>query len=191
MDEIRELLKHPENCFIDGQHPAMEDPEHWCVGPVIRTRDSSLMEESNADALDKALHEHPEWEEDWETHTFNHWAVGWVEHLSFRVLDAESKPTAVYEFLKEWFDALEDYPLADEEDLSQREYDAALDNIGFEGRRHLREGVEDGWEDRVYQWLAQHRPGEVEDRDGNGPYPSEESVEEALKALDLAEKEEE
>lgn len=191
MDEIRELLKHPENCFIDGDHPAMKDPEHWCVGPVIVHRDSDIMSNVNYIRLIEALDENKEIEGDWETHVFNHWAVGWVKHLSFRVLDENGEPSKAYRFISEWFDALEDYPCADDELLSQMEYDAAIEAIESEGRRWLKEGAPEGWPGEVWTWLSENEQGELENRDGNGAYPSEESVRNALRSLGIHEEEEE
>jgi hypothetical protein len=33
--EVRELLQRPRDCFINSAHPAMEDPEHWCVEALL------------------------------------------------------------------------------------------------------------------------------------------------------------
>ena len=187
--EVRELLQRPRDCFINSAHPAMEDPEHWCVGPVVLTRDSHLLDQANYQSLVAELEEHPEWEEEWQLHSFSHWAVGWVEHLSFRVLTEEGKPTAMFQFVKKWFEALSEYPSADDELYSKLEYEACLEAIESEGRRWIRDGVEEGWPETVWRWLDKNDPGELENRDGNGAYPDGDKVREALRALELHEPE--
>lgn len=108
----------------------------WSLGPVYRTRDSNLREESNADALDKALEEAVEMglfsDDDYYTTSCNHWAVGWVDHLSFRAIMSEEtrKPTVIFMWLTRWFNALEDYPVADDEDFSRREWEYAEEVLG-------------------------------------------------------------
>lgn len=41
----------------------------------------------------------------------------------------------------------------------------------------------EGWVWSVYDWLSENRSGEVENRDDQGGYPSEESLREAFEAL--------
>ena len=191
--DIDELLKRPRDCFINSAHPAMEDPGHWCVGPVILTRDSGLRERANATSLKAHLKSTPGIQGSWEIHTFNHWAVGWVEHLSFKVLKKGpgKKTTKVYEVIKDWFDGLSDYPVADEELLSQMKYDAAIEAIISQGSRWLKEPIPEEWASEVWTWLWNNDPSELEDPDGNGAYPSVESVREALRSLGIHEEEEE
>ena len=189
-DEIKRLLTLPRDCYIDADHQAMKDPEHWCVGPTVLTRDSDLMSNVNYIRLVEALEEHGEWKEDWEIHVFNHWAVGWVKHLAFRVLDEKGEPTPLFHFVKKWFSDLEDYPCADDELLSEMEYDAAIEVIISHGSRWLKEPIPEEWASEVFTWLWQNDQSQLEDRDGNGPYPSEESVREAMRSLGLHEEEE-
>lgn len=181
--EIKDLLTPPKDCYVSEAHPASEDPTHWCVGPVIRARDSRLLEESNASALERALEEREDLKDLWETHRFSHWAVGWVEHLSFRVLDENEAPSAVFHFLKEWNKKLESYGVADDDDLLKRECEAALEAITAVGSRHTKTGSPQDWPDSVYSWLCDNEPFELEDRDGQGPSPSEDGVIRALFAL--------
>lgn len=187
---VAKLLELPRDCFIDPEHPAMEFPEHWCVGPVVLTRDSTLMENTNYIRLVECLDDNKEIEGDWEIHRFSHWAVGWVKHLSFRVLDEKGAPTEVYRVVKEWFDGLQDYPCADDELLSEMEYDAAIEAIISQGSRWLKEPIRDEWASEVWRWLWENAQAELEDRDGNGASPSEEIVREALRSLGLHEEEE-
>jgi len=50
----------------------------------------------------------------------SHWAVGWVEWIAIHESDVESLERA-----KDMIDSLNDYPALDEDDWSQREWDAA------------------------------------------------------------------
>src|SRR5262249_15574358 len=150
----------------------------------IRTRDSGLVEQSNADALIRHLESDPTLAVDWDITTANHWAVGWVEHLSFRAIDERSVPTRVFRVLKDWFRRLDEYPIADEDDFSRREYEATLDAIEEAGGRLIDSSVAPiDWPGECYSWLADHRPGAIESRDGNGGYPSTEEMVACLSAL--------
>ncbi len=181
--EIRELLQTPANCGVSADHPHAKDPEHWCVGPVVKHRDSDLLTNVNYTKLVEALEDRKDLEGQWEIHRFSHWAVGWVDHLSFRVLDEDGKPSAAFHFVKKWNDDLENYPCADDDLLSEMEYDVAIEAIEREGSRWIKDDAKEGWASEVYGWLSDHDPGEVENRDGSGAYPSTSSVREALRSL--------
>ena len=187
---VAQLLEHPRDCFIDSDHPAMKDPGHWCVGPVVFTRDSNLVENTNYIRLVEALDDCDDIKGDWEIHESSDWAVGWVKHLSFRVLDEKGAPTEAYRFVKKWSESLEDYPCADEELLSQMEYDAAIEAIEQQGARWLKDPSNEEWAASVWKWIWDNAPREL-DHDGNGAYPSEEIVREAMKKLGIHEPEEE
>ena len=190
-ERAHELLRREDGVAVFPGHPAHDDPEHWAIGPIIETRDSSLIEKTNARALEAALRARPEFEDEWEVHRFGHWAVGWVHHLSLRVLDDAGAPTPVLRFLVEWERKLDGYPVADEEALCEAEYEAAIESIEQSGRRVLRDGAPEDWASEVYRWLGDHEPGQLDDHDGQGPSPSDESVERALVELGFAEDEDE
>jgi hypothetical protein len=83
-----------------------------------RHRDSDLLTESNFDAALKALGGESE------TVVVNrcsHWAVGWVE--SIMIHESDSKALAIADELAA---ALSDYPVLDEDDFSNREFEAVL-----------------------------------------------------------------
>jgi hypothetical protein len=183
--EIRDALKRPSD-FGLSSHAEHYDEMFvtWSLGPVIRHRDSNLLQESNADALEAHLKEDPTLEDEWTITSCNHWAVGWVDHLSFHAVEEDGKtPTRMFRVLRAWFDALEDYPVADESDLSRREYEATLENVENVGRRFLKDGVPETWVGEVYDWLSKNEPREVEDRDGLGGYPNDKPMKAALKKL--------
>lgn len=175
------FLKHPVDCLVSNDHPASMDPEHWCVGPAIRSRDSQLVDEVNADALEAAIHERGDLE--CSVHRFSHWCVGWVEHLSFRVLGDDGKPTPTYYFIKEWFNRLEDEYIADEDELLAREYEAALEAIRDGGWHFVRADAPDDWPEKVYEWLAENIPESLDNADGHGASPGETGLAKAIKDL--------
>lgn len=194
-EDICELLREPDNFSAGADNPIAKDPEHWCLGPVIRTRDSGLLEQSNAAALVKALEALPKFAGEWSLEEATHWGCGWVEHLSFRLLDDNGNPTAIYAWLAEWFTRLlEDYPVADDDDYSRREFEATLENIRYAGNfmtRLLDVALPDNWEREVYNWLWENAQESVESRDDRGGYPSREKVVEAMRELGMIPEEEE
>lgn len=189
---IQNLLRRPSDVgFHDSDHPACSDPTHWSLGPVIRSRDSSLLEQSNAAALVANLEQHPELADDWQETRCGHWAVGWLDHLSLRVLDAAGQETVVFQLVRAWFDALADYPIADEEDFSRREDEALHDSVRQSGQRHVRDDVGDEWVGAVVVYLGDHDPRQLESRGPEGPSPDDDAVLDALRELDLVEREDE
>lgn len=113
-EEIRKALSRPSDFGYFGEKDdGMFDT--WALGPVIVHRDSDALARSNAEALRRYLATLPELDEDWRITGASHWAVGHVDHLSYRVIDAEGKPTRMAKIVKAWFKALDDYPVADED----------------------------------------------------------------------------
>lgn len=91
-----------------------DDRQDWIVAPCARTRDSGHLDESNFDACLKLLGGESDTAE---VHRFNHWGPGWFEII----LVSPSRADDV-ERIK---DKLENYPVLDDEDFSDREYEAA------------------------------------------------------------------
>jgi len=145
-------------------------------------RDSGLLEQSNYKTIKGDLEER--FPKDVSDERFNHWAVGWVDHLLVRMLDKKGKVTKAGIAALEWQERLEGYPVADEEDYSRRELEATFENIKFEG------GLDDETAQKVYDWLSEHESRELESSDDQGAYPSGESIERAMKGLGLMELEE-
>jgi hypothetical protein len=179
--EIEEALKEQANFGYSGDRDLFGT---WALGPIIRTRDSDLLEESNANALIRHLEGDPTLVEDWEVTGANHWAVGWVDHLSFRAIDENGAATRIFRVLKDWFRRLDEYPIADDDDFALREYEAALDAIEEVGGRLIDSSVaQPEWPSECYEWLAENRPRAIESRDGHGAYPSTEDLVTCLSAL--------
>jgi hypothetical protein len=100
------------------RHIYLADREDWLVAPVSRTRDSDTLAESNfavvlADLGDEG--------DNVESHRFGHWGPGWYEIILVRPGTPEASRA-------EWWEGrLDGYPVANEEDWSDREYDAATE----------------------------------------------------------------
>ena len=163
-------------------HDEPEDSENWCIVHT-NNRDSGLLNQSNAAAIANILEPHIlAEEEDVRPMRCAHWGCGWVDGYALRVY-RNGEITAAFTAWCEIVEALEDYPVLDEEDHSLREYEAALETIGDVGGRYLADGAPDDWREGVYSWLWDHDQRELDNRDGTGAYPSEESVQNALAAL--------
>jgi len=152
-----------------------EDSEKWMLH-TISHRDSTLLEESNADAIEKAM---KEFDDDCHIEKHNHWAVGYVNTLVIRVYAKRGKKKITKAFRKfcEIQDALQDYAVLDETDYSNRQYEAAIQNIKSEG------GIEEAEAKAVFSWLWDNDQSEVEDTDDLGAYPSSDAIQAALDAI--------
>jgi hypothetical protein len=99
----------------------LPDRQDWIVGPCMLTRDSGPMSQSNFAYMVAALREAGTEGEDYETHTFNHWACGWFEIAVARPGTDCAHVMAVIN------GRLENYPYLDEEDANEREHAAAME----------------------------------------------------------------
>jgi len=62
--------------------------------------------------------------------------------------------------------------------------EATIENITDAAWRLKREyALPEGWKSDVYSWLSDHRSGEVENKDDQGGYPSEDALRDAFTAL--------
>jgi hypothetical protein len=86
--------------------PGLED---WLVAPCSQTRDSGCLERSNFANQLQALSSAADTTEDYETHTFGHWAIGWFEIALVR---PGSKCEQVAREIKV---SLDNYPILDED----------------------------------------------------------------------------
>jgi hypothetical protein len=176
---------HRFQCFHWYGRPA--DADRWAV-VYTHNRDSGLLDQSNAAAIAKALERFTEGEHPTviaERHS--HWAVGHVDGYAIRVYGLNGRITKAFKVWCDLQERLSDYPVLDESDYSEREYDAALEGIRQQGRRHIIDNPPEDWPNKVFDWLWQHNDRELENRDDQGAYPSEESVREALAELGLLE----
>lgn len=98
---------------FDQKGSNLDDRQDWLVCPVMETRDSGPFDKSNFySCLDILGGE----SDAVEIHTFNHWGPGWLSII----LVHPSREKEVEDIER----SLENYPVLDEEDLSEREYEA-------------------------------------------------------------------
>jgi hypothetical protein len=100
--------------FFSWDSEAIEDiQEYWVL--LSRNRDSDLLSESN---FKKVLESLGGESDTVQIHRFGHWACGWYELLLVHPYLTERA--------EEICDALNSYPVWDEEDLSERELDESI-----------------------------------------------------------------
>ncbi|RKZ05307.1 hypothetical protein DRQ25_16405, partial [Candidatus Fermentibacteria bacterium] len=105
----------------------IEDPENWGIF-YTHNRDSGILDLSNASVFDKEMEP---FVEDGTAHSesHNHWGCGWIDGYSVRVVDEDGNVTDAVKKVCELKMALEEYPVLDDSDYSNREYEAAVENI--------------------------------------------------------------
>lgn len=169
-------------CFVWFRDD-ITDADNWAI-IYTHNRDSGLLDLSNAGVIAKALEPFTEGDDPdvvFESH--NHWAVGHVDGVSLRIF-RDGQITEAFRKYHELAQAMANYPILDEEDYGNREYEATVANIADAAWR-LKDDFElpEDWQYEVYGWLSDNDPGEVENRDDQGGYPSEQSLKAAFDAL--------
>jgi hypothetical protein len=92
------------------------------LGPVGIHRDSEVLDQSNWHVVYGDLRDRFGDAVDWVR--FGHWAVGWIEEISW---DA-GRPEVVAA-VEDWRARLDDYPVADETDYSEREWESLCETL--------------------------------------------------------------
>lgn len=167
-------------CFVWFRASDLARPEEWAV-IYTKNRDSGLLDQSNAAAIAKALKPYTGRDVVFESHS--HWAMGHVDGFSIRVV-RRGRITKAFRTYHELTERMSAYPILDETDYSNREYEATLENIPLAGwRLKDRFDLKEGWADEVYSWLDENRCSALENTDDQGGWPDEEDIEAALLAL--------
>lgn len=96
----------------------LDDRQDWIVAPCSQTRDSDALSVSNFEACLEMLGGESD---QVEVHRFGHWGPGWFEIILAHP-SLESKVAEIQE-------RLEDYPVLDEEDWSNREFEDYLESF--------------------------------------------------------------
>lgn len=186
-DWLDEALAEPDSFGMasDTSHYA-DFFKTWSVGPTIEHRDSDLRQRVNAEALKKHLESDPSLKDEWFILEASHWMVGHVDHLSFHavdLIDGQRVPTRMCRVVKEWFDQLREYPVADEDLFFQREQEAFIECITGEGQRYVSDRAPKDWAKRVYDHLKAEN--EIALNYASEPYVDERPIREALRTLGL------
>jgi hypothetical protein len=171
--------------FVWFRDREVADAGQWAI-IYTHNRDSGLLDQSNAAFIAKALLPFTESDDpDVVMESHHHWAVGHIDGFSIRVFDKSGDISEAFKTYHDLATQMDDYPILDESDYSERELEATLENIDDAAWRVKNEFVlPEGWTWQIYEWLSDRRSGEVENRDDQGGYPSEEALREAFAALD-------
>lgn len=115
MKSLYEVAATPSGLDSYSNYTGKTPPKDLLV-VMTRTRDADLLTESNwAVALERLGGE----SDDVVIHRFRHWACGWWEALCVQAgTDAEKQGERIFE-------EIEDYPVLDEHDFSERELNEA------------------------------------------------------------------
>jgi hypothetical protein len=161
----------------------LADPDAWAV-VYTHHRDSGLLDQSNAAVIAKKLGPFTDGDDaDVVAENHGHWAVGHIDGFSIRVFKV-GEITDAFRVYHELAERVADYPVLDDSDYSQKEYDATLENIAHAAYRLKHEyALHDGWEGDVFSWLWDHNQRAVENRDDQGGYPTEDDLRQAFDAL--------
>lgn len=181
---VTDALRRPDDFGYRGGNDEMFHT--WSLGPALQHRDSDLRDKSNAKAIVETLESDPSLKNDWCVASSGHWAVGWIEQLSFRVLDGDGSISRVARVIKGIYNSLEEYPLLDEQGYYDLESDATIANIDNHYKRNnLKDGIPDDWAYKMYIWFNDHDEyyEAIENSDDRGGYPSEKHFEECARAL--------
>jgi len=156
------------------------DADQFCLVYTVN-RDSGLLDQSNAEAIAEAMK--PFLDRDVMEEHHNHWACGWVDGYAIRVY-RRGRITKAFRTSHELSLRLADYPILDEDDYSNRVYEATLANIDDAAWRLKKEyDLPSNWAFEVYRWLSDHDCSEIENDDDRGGYPSELWLQRAFDAL--------
>jgi hypothetical protein len=145
-----------------------EIDDQFCLVYTVN-RDSGLLDQSNAEAIAEAMK--PFLDRDVMEEHHNHWACGWVDGYAIRVY-RRGRITKAFRTYHELSLRLADYPILDEDDYSNRVYEATLANIDDAAWRLKKEyDLPSNWAFEVYRWLSDHDCSEIENDDDRGGYP--------------------
>jgi hypothetical protein len=171
--------------FVWSRGYRLKDADKWMIGYTSH-RDSGLLAQSNEKAIDERLAPFSAGDDpDLVLERHPHFAFGHVDGLSIRVFRADGTITAVFREFCRIQERLDDYPILDEQDYSEREYEATLANYRGELWR-LKDELPQGWEGEVYSWFGDHGQDlYIANRDDQGGHAPREAILAALHDLGL------
>lgn len=173
-------------CFWWCRKKEIEDPENWAI-IYTHNRDSGLLDQSNAEVIAQALRPFADTNDpDMVFESHSHWLVGHVDGFSVRVFK-DGEITEAFRRYHELATSMADYPVLDDTDYSNREYEATLENIPIAAWRLEKQyQLPDNWVGQVYDWFWNNDQSAVENTDDQGGSPSEEQLVDAFTALGFA-----
>lgn len=174
-------------CFAWFNRPD-DGAERWAI-VYTHNRDSGILDESNGEEIKKLLDpftiddgEQGRPDVIFERHS--HSMVGYVEGFSIRVYRPDGSVTPAFEAYSEILDLLDNYPVLNETDFSNREYEAALvsiqQTIDDLEHKNEKEATPTGAAEAIFEYLWREDQSELENVYGDGASPSSEAVLDAL-----------
>lgn len=106
----------------DDENEVWWQPGGWGFTPIGTHRDADSVTQSNWQVITEDLIER--FPDSFKTYHTNHWAVGWYDHLAVNTSDL-----AAVEALNQWLEKLKGYPVADEDNLGEIEYEEICESI--------------------------------------------------------------
>lgn len=172
--------------FVWFRDRELDDADQWAV-IYTQNRDSGLFDRSNASVIARTLEPFTEGDDaDVVFESHSHWAVGHVDGFSIRVFHGNGEITEAFSKYHELAERMADYPILDESDYSNREYEATIANIQEAAWRLKNEfDLPEGWVGQAYEWFSDHHPTEIDNRDGQGGCPKEDELRAAFQALNF------
>lgn len=116
---IEDSLQRPDSFAHWGDKPLFKT---WGMSHATRHRDSELLSQSNWDFIVRNITAIDPDQKHWEILQCSHSLVGWMDHLIF---DTHYEP--IVELLFELYNDERDYPVLDEMDYSERQYNTIYD----------------------------------------------------------------
>jgi hypothetical protein len=173
--------------FVWWRARELDDAENHAV-IYTHHRDSGILDQSNAAVIAKALEPYTDGDDpDVTPETHNHWAVGWISGFAIRVFQQDGEITDAFRCYHELSERMENYPILDESDYSDRECEATIANIGQAAWRLRKEyKLPDDWQSEVFSWFSDHNQSAVENVDDQGGWPEEDDLKAAFSALGYA-----
>jgi hypothetical protein len=183
--DITDALRMPSDFGYSGHLPIGET---WSLGPMILNRDSGPLEQANSqsvrEAFTAAFGDEGE-ENGWVVTRCNHWAVGWVDHLSFKAIDDNGSPSAQFVEMLRLNAEVEENTVLDEDLLCQLDHEAVIEYLEWNATRWLSECVPDDWP----EVLAREVSAEVI-HEGGGVYLPDNIIINALRKLEWLDEQE-
>jgi hypothetical protein len=90
-------------------------------------RDSDVLSRSNWEVISGDMESR--FPDDTEVIHCRHWAVGWYDHLTIRLMDSNGLITEAARAIYDWHCKLSDYPVANEDRFSELEYGEKIESM--------------------------------------------------------------
>jgi len=170
-------------CFCWHRRHDLPDAADWMIF-YTSSPQSGLIDLSNQKVMTDRLAMYAEGDDpDLVFENHSHWVVNSLTGISLRVFRADGSPTAAFEAFCRIQEALDGYPILDEQEYSDREYEATLDNYRNEMWQSRGE-LSEGWEGEVFDWFCENDLDSfTENRDDQGGWAPREEIIEALRHL--------